>query len=846
MPKQNINLYFRDPRFDMTHAGRLFIRLVFYSTYGILVASSITFLLAKDIPGLFWLGILIFLFLLDRARHFGQADRSLRAGKLRGDINLGQYVSPATFATLEYAYERALLVGGNFYLFLLKRLSDRKDIKEGLVRMDLNPIEVRNKVEEALQESLADKKYTAGDKGERKQRLLAEIEKVLKLSFEQALLADDRFIEPKDIFAALSHCDSNGVLKVLQFFNIDPGDLQNALIFSRYKEAFGWIKSLPASIGGFVYKPYKIRHRIMNRAWSAKPTPILDQFSEDLTDYARLEKIGFLIGHDQEYDRMLDILSRPSKPNVLLVGDPGSGKETLVNHLAYKITKDEVPTELFDKRLVMLRIGSLLAGTAGSGEIQGRITKIVEEIVQAGNIILYIPDVHNLIKTSGRVGVSAADIFLPAFASSAFSVVGATHPKEYKQTIEPQVDFAKAFEVIRIEEISTEDAIKLLVYDSIILEKQFRIKITFSSIKQSVYLASKYFRDKLLPSSAEDLLKEALSDAKDKDDDVLNADDVIDIAQRRVNIPLRQAKEEEAKKLLNLEDLIHQRLVDQEEAVKAVSRALREYRSGLSRKGGPIANFLFVGPTGVGKTELSKILAGIQFGSKEAMIRFDMSEYQDKQSIFRFIGSPDGSMSGNLTEAVLQKPYSLVLLDEFEKAHPDILNLFLQVFDDGRLTDNFGKVVDFQNTIIIATSNAHSNFIKSEIESGKTMAEVGEHLKKKLTEYFRPELINRFSDIIVFKSLSPTDTVAIAKILLKDLLNDLAEDQGIELGVSEEAINKIAEWGYDPVFGARPLRGVISDKLRSILAEKILKNEVIRGSNVSVKLNNNELEFYVN
>lgn len=842
MNKDSIKFYFHDPRLEMTHVGRLFVRVVFYATYGIFIAACVTFLIS-DIPWLFWSGVLLLLVLVDRLKHFGQADRSLRSN-LSGEVNLAGYISPAAFSILEFAYERALFAGGNFYLFALKKLLERKDIKEGLVRMDLNFEEIEEKVEDLLSESLKDKKYMP-DGTDHKQRLLAEIEKIAGLAFKQAMMAENRFIEPKDIFAALSYCESTAVLRVLQLFNIDAGDLENALIFSRYKETFGWFRRLPATLGGFAYKPYKVRHRIMNRAWSARPTPLLDQYSEDLTDYARLEQVGFLIGHEHEYDRMVDVLSRPTKPNVLLIGDPGSGRETLVNHLAYKITKDEVPIELFDKRLVLLRVGSLMAGANVTGEIQSRVTKIVEEIIQAGNIILYIPDVHNLIKTSGKSGINAADIFLPAFASSAFSVIGATYPKEYKQTIEQQIDFAKVFENIKVEEISLDDAMKLLVYGSIIMERQFRIKITFGAIKQAVFLASKYFREKLLPSSAEDLLKEALSDAKDKGDKVLNVDDVIDIAQRRVSIPLRQAKEKEAEKLLRMEEIIHERLVDQEEAVKAVSRSLREYRSGLSRKGGPIATFLFVGPTGVGKTELSKILANIQFGSKEAMIRFDMSEYQDKQSIFRFIGSPDGNVSGALTDAVLQKPYSLILLDEFEKAHPDILNLFLQVFDDGRLTDNMGRIADFQNTIIIATSNAHSTFIKESLEAGKAMSEVSDALKKKLTEYFRPELINRFSGIIVFKSLSKDDTVAVARILLKDLSDDVNSNQGIHLQFSEESVRKISEWGYDPVFGARPLRGVISDKVRSVLAEKILKGEIARGGNARIELENDNLNFYV-
>jgi len=358
-----------------------------------------------------------------------------------------------------------------------------------------------------------------------------------------------------------------------------------------------------------------------------------------------------------------------------------------------------------------------------------------------------------------------------------------------------------------------------------------------------VILSSKYFKGKSLLTSSEELLKESLSNVKERGEKVLNGDIILDIAQRKISIPLRQAKELEAAKLLNLENIIHQKFIDQEEAVKAVSQALREYRSGLSRRGGPIATFLFVGPTGVGKTELSKILTGIQFGSSDAMIRFDMSEYQDKQSIFKFIGSPDGTMSGNLTEAVMKKPYSLILLDEFEKAHPDILNIFLQVFDDGRLTDNFGKVADFSNTIIIATSNAASNYIKEEIELGKPMSQIRDEVKKKLTEYFKPELINRFSGIVVFKELSRDNISAVARILLNGLAKDLMDSHSMEIKFTDEAIKKISVWGYDPVFGARPLRGVISEKVRSILAEKILKNEIQKGGSLLISVKDEELVF---
>jgi len=338
-------------------------------------------------------------------------------------------------------------------------------------------------------------------------------------------------------------------------------------------------------------------------------------------------------------------------------------------------------------------------------------------------------------------------------------------------------------------------------------------------------------------------LKESLSYAASRKDKILQADDVIAVAQRKINIPLQYAGGEEAKKLLNLESIIHESLIDQEAAVSGVSRALREYRSGLSRSGGPIAAFLFVGPTGVGKTELSKILTKVQFGSENLMVRFDMSEYQTKESINRFIGSTDGKISGALTEAIIQKPYSLILLDEFEKAHSDILNLFLQVFDDGRLTDNSGKTVDFSHTIIIATSNAHSNFIKERIEAKDKIEKISEDLKKKLTEYFRPELLNRFSQIVVFKNLSPEDIEEITKLQLKALAKNLEQTHGIILNFNEAVVKYIAELGYDPVFGARPLRGVISEKIRSVLAEKILKVEISKGNSVKAVIDNGEIRY---
>jgi len=432
---------------------------------------------------------------------------------------------------------------------------------------------------------------------------------------------------------------------------------------------------------------------------------------------------------------------------------------------------------------------------------------------------------------------------LPVIKNESIPVIGETYPREFKQYIEQHSDFLEQFEVVNVEEMSEDEAVRFLVYNGLMLEREFGVLVTFRAISKSVEIAHRYFRDKVLPGSAADLLKQAFARAKQEGLKILEEDTVIQVAEGRSKIPIQKADVAEAEKLLNLESIIHEKFINQESAVKAVSRALREYRSGLSRTGGPIATFLFLGPTGVGKTELAKILARVQFGSQEMMHRFDMSEYQDKQSIFRFIGTPDGERTGTLTDAVLQSPYSLILLDEFEKAHPDILDLFLQVFDDGRLTDSLGRIVSFENTIIIATSNANSQFIKEEIEKGKKVEEITEEIKRKLTNYFKPELINRFSNIIVFRDLNISEIHIITGLLLKEINETLQKTHGIEFVADESAIKKIAELGYSPEFGARPLRQVISEQVRGVLAEKILRHEIERGDVVDFLYEEGHFEF---
>ncbi|RJQ27778.1 ATP-dependent Clp protease ATP-binding subunit [Candidatus Parcubacteria bacterium] len=823
-------LFYKEPRLLLSATGEFFVRLVSYSVYAG-VGISAFFLILSENASERSLGILLSLFIIDRLFHIRHGERTIYELK-KGNKNVALSCSPQSYHILNYSLRKAIVLKKSFNLILLLELLGRRDIKEALRRLGVKSVDMQKKTEALLETKdiiqEANKEY-----------FLKNIESLVIVAFQNAIDTGEQYTHPRNLFVALSISGDSSVAKVFDLFNLEEDTVQEAIIFGKWGRMFFGIRRIPAVLGGFIHRPMRLRKRVINRSWTARPTPMLDQFSTDLTEFALQEKIGFLIGHNEEMNVLLHTLSRPGKQNVVLVGDPGAGKSSMVAHLAYRMVKDDVPSGLYDKRLVSLDIPALVANT-NTEVLIGRLREITDEVILAGNIVLHIPELHNLFRTSTeRGGINAVDILLPIIKSETIPVIGESFPREFKTYIEPRTDFLDQFDVVSISEISEKEAIRFLVYQSLLLEKQFRIFITFRAIERSVKIAHRYFHEKLLPGSASDLLKQALMTAKEERKKVLEEEDIIRIAEMQTRIPIETAGALEAEKLLNLEELIHKKLINQNPAVSSVSRSLREYRSGLSRKGGPIATFLFVGPTGVGKTELAKILNKIQFGSGSTMIRFDMSEYQDKQSISRFIGSSDGERSGALTDAVLKTPYSLVLLDEFEKAHPDILNLFLQVFDDGRLTDNLGRVVNFENTIIIATSNAHSEFIKNEIEKGRKSEEIAEDVKRKLTDYFKPELINRFSDIIVFRSLTPDETKQVTKLLMGEVINTLRESQGVDLVVDDSALSEIARIGYSPAFGARPLRQTISENIRSVLAEKILRREIVRGHVTTVSFVDN-------
>ena len=828
-------VYYSDPRLKMTWAGRLAVRVAGWVSYFFLLIATITLLASgvKDtqVKWMFYLGLALALFFADYILHSQDGDNPLSELPGKGRVNLAQFIKPAAYSVIEHSLDKSVIRRSDFMLEVLNQLVTVEGIRQGLLRMDISPSELGQKVADFLKESSQKAKGVEEKEG--------DLQLLVKGAFERALAVGHKFIESSDLFSALVSTKNEYLTRIFSLFAVDKGDLDKALIFA---DKSSQVRGLPSTVSGFVPGVSKtMRHRIMNRAWTSRPTPILDRYSIDLTDLARQERVGFLIGHKNEYDLLEDTLARPINPNALLVGDEGVGKETLVSHLAFNISKDKVPAPLFDKRLVLLQISELVAGAAQE-ELQGRLKKIVDEIVVAGNVILYIPEFHNLVKTSGTAYISAADALVPIIKNNVFPVIGATYPREFKDEVETRSDLLGLFEVIRISEITKDEAEEILVYESLILEKEVKVVVSFGAIKKAVYLAKKYLTNKFLPASGDELLKSAISLAKRKGEKVVSADVVVEATEMKVNVPIHEAGEVEAKQLLNMEEIIHGRLVDQEEAVKAVSDVLREYRSGLTKPGKPIASFLFVGPTGVGKTELSKILTEIMFGSKDASVRFDMTEYQDKQSFYRFIGSPDGKITGALTEAIIKKPYSSILLDEFEKAFPDILDLFLQVFDDGRLTDNLGRTVDFQNSIIIATSNAHSDIINEALRSGQTMAQVSEYLRQKLTDVFKPELLNRFSKVVIFNNLSSEDVKKVATFNLNDFAKLVAE-QGIFLSFAPEAVEQIAKLGYDPAYGARPLQRVIADRLRAPLAEKILSKEVARGNKVEIGFEEDNFVF---
>ncbi|MBE9118457.1 ATP-dependent Clp protease ATP-binding subunit [Lusitaniella coriacea LEGE 07157] len=713
--------------------------------------------------------------------------------------------------------------------------------------------------------------------------------RVLELSLEEARQLGHNYIGTEHLLLGLIREGEGVAARVLENLGVDLSKVRTQVI-----RMLGETAEVPSGSSSGRTK-----------------TPTLDEFGSNLTNLAAEGKLDPVVGRIKEIERVIQILGRRTKNNPVLIGEPGVGKTAIAEGLAQRIANDDIPDILEEKRVVTLDIGLLVAGTKYRGEFEERLKKIMDEIRSAGNVILVIDEVHTLIGAGAAEGaIDAANILKPALARGELQCIGATTLDEYRKHIERDAALERRFQPVMVGEPSVDETIEILYGLRERYEQHHKLKILDEALDAAAKLSDRYISDRYLPDKAIDLIDEAGSRVrlinsqlppaakeldkelrqvlKQKDDAVraqdfdkagelrdremeikaeiraiasskktetegeeegpfVDSEEIAHIVASWTGVPVNKLTETESEKLLHMEDTLHQRLIGQEDAVKAVSRAIRRARVGLKNPNRPIASFIFSGPTGVGKTELTKALATYFFGSEDAMIRLDMSEYMERHTVSKLIGSPPGYVGynegGQLTEAVRRRPYTVVLFDEIEKAHPDIFNMLLQILEDGRLTDAKGRTVDFKNTLLIMTSNIGSKVIEKGggglgFELGDDQAEsqynrIRALVNEELKNYFRPEFLNRLDEIIVFRQLTLEEIKTIADLLLQEVFQRLTEQQ-VTLEVTEKFKDLLVKEGYNPAYGARPLRRAIMRLLEDVLAEEILSGRVGEGDKALV------------
>jgi ATP-dependent Clp protease ATP-binding subunit ClpC len=718
-----------------------------------------------------------------------------------------------------------------------------------------------------------------------------KVRRVFEQAFTEARTLRHEYIGPEHLLLGLLREGEGVAAKVLDNLGVDSTTARNAVI-----QKLGEVAAVPS--GG--------RQERRNGGNSTSKTVLLDEFGTNLTKLAQEGKLDPVVGRQPEIERAIQILGRRTKNNPVLIGEPGVGKTAIAEGLAQRIANNDVPEILADKQVFSLDMGLLVAGTRYRGEFEERLKAIMDEIRSAGNIILVIDEIHTLIGTGGvEGGIDAANLLKPALARGELQCLGATTLDEYRKHIERDAALERRFQPIMVGEPSVEETIEILHGLRDRYEQHHRVKISDVALEAAAKLSDRYISDRFLPDKAIDLIdeagsrvrlrnshqpsetkdlnrellqvtkeKEAAVNAQDFDKagqlrdreleieaqlkaiaqnkqqavqnlenaPVVDEEDIAQIVAAWTGVPVNKLTESESELLLHMEDTLHQRLIGQEEAVTAVSKAIRRARVGLKNPNRPIASFIFSGPTGVGKTELAKSLASYFFGSEEAMIRLDMSEYMERHTVSKLIGSPPGYVGydegGQLTEAVRRKPYTVVLFDEIEKAHPDVFNMLLQILDDGHLTDAKGRTVDFKNTLLIMTSNIGSKVIEkgggglgfeySDNQAESSYNRIRSLVNEELKQYFRPEFLNRLDEIIVFRQLTKDEVKQIAAIMLQEVSARLAE-RAITLKVSDRFKERVVEEGYSPSYGARPLRRAIMRLLEDSLAEAMLSGQIKDG-----------------
>jgi ATP-dependent Clp protease ATP-binding subunit ClpC len=717
--------------------------------------------------------------------------------------------------------------------------------------------------------------------------------RVLELSLEEARQLGHNYIGTEHLLLGLIREGEGVAARVLENLGVDLSKVRTQVI-----RMLGETAEVAAGSGG---------------TQGRNKTPTLDEFGSNLTHMAGEGKLDPVVGRQKEIERVIQILGRRTKNNPVLIGEPGVGKTAIAEGLAQRIANRDIPDILEDKRVVTLDIGLLVAGTKYRGEFEERLKKIMDEIRQAGNVILVIDEVHTLIGAGAAEGaIDAANILKPALARGELQCIGATTLDEYRKHIERDAALERRFQPVQVGEPSVDETIEILYGLRERYEQHHKLKILDEALEAAAKLSDRYISDRFLPDKAIDLIDEAGSrvrlinsqlppaakeldkelreilkqkdeavrsqdfdqagelrdremeikeqirtiasnkknEADDGEDNAnVDAEEIAHIVSSWTGVPVNKITESESEKLMHMEDTLHQRIIGQEDAVKATSRAIRRARVGLKNPNRPIASFIFSGPTGVGKTELTKALAAYFFGSEDAMIRLDMSEYMERHTVSKLIGSPPGYVGynegGQLTEAVRRRPYTVVLFDEIEKAHPDIFNMLLQILEDGRLTDAKGRTVDFKNTLLILTSNIGSKVIEkgggglgfefaddqAEAKYNRIRSLVNEELKS----YFRPEFLNRLDEIIVFRQLNKDEVKEISEILLKEVFQRLTEKE-ITLEVTDKFKERLVDEGFNPAYGARPLRRAIMRLLEDVLAEEILSGRLREGDAATVDI----------